>query len=114
MCLKDKSGQDRMLILTGGFLGGTCTDVGAEPRQRASYGVIAHISDLSLKPHKQDGSVLETGRPQVSNKNAFEEFFFFEREREKESSSFIECYLSDCEFLPNRFLFIMLSVALHC
>lgn len=35
--------------------------------RRVSYDVTAHISDLSLKPHKQDGSVLETGRPKVSN-----------------------------------------------
>lgn len=35
--------------------------------RRVAYDVTTHISDLSLKPHKQDGCILETGRPKVSN-----------------------------------------------
>lgn len=64
---KVKSGQDRLLIQFSARSGRDLQwRVGRGYSRRASYDVITHVPDLSLKPHKQDGRILETGRPKVS------------------------------------------------
>lgn len=56
-----------MLIpVTGGSLGRTYTDVGGGAMTGASL-MTSPRTYPTLKSHKQDGSILETGWPKVSN-----------------------------------------------
>lgn len=67
---QERSGQN-VIQVTGGSRGEGGGEMhwhrGRSYGRRVSYDATTHISDLSLKLHKQDGSILETGRPKVSN-----------------------------------------------